>query len=187
MQRRVIAPLLAATAMFLTSAPVSAQLESGFQDEALISGAKSLRQTKGAEPANVAAYGYLKRYAFRADYEEVKTTLLEALERQELSLGGVTELADLLRPAGRDAASLYRRGELIDFCSARLLAQATAVSPHNVVFCPISVAIYVLESEPAVTQVSFRRPQAPGAPVRTQQALLALEAAVESAVAELVR
>jgi hypothetical protein len=54
------------------------------------------------------------------------------------------------------------KAEGIEFCSATLSRKMMEADPHNIVFCPYVISVYVLPGTPDKTYVSFRKPDLVG-------------------------
>jgi uncharacterized protein (DUF302 family) len=89
----------------------------------------------------------------------------EALTGRGLVVNNVAHIGDMLERTGKDlggAKQVYVKAESIEFCSATVSRKMMEADPHNIVFCPYIIAIYVLPDTPDKTYVSFRKPDQVG-------------------------
>lgn len=99
------------------------------------------------------------------DFDTVKAFLEEALTARGLVVNNVSHVGEMLERTGKDLGDnkqVFVKAEGIEFCSATFSRKMMEADPHNIVFCPYVISIYVLPSEPGKTYVSFRRPQMTG-------------------------
>lgn len=111
--------------------------------------------------AQAAGDAVRETYVSKDDFDTVKTFIEEALTARGLVVNNVSHIGDMLERTGRDLGAtkqVYVKAEAIEFCSATVSRRMMEADPHNIVFCPYVIAIYVLPQEPGRTYVSFRRP-----------------------------
>lgn len=123
------------------------------------------------------------------DFDTVKTFIEEALTARGLVVNNVAHIGDMLERTGRDLGAskqVYAKAEAIEFCSATVSRKMMEADPHNIVFCPYVIAIYVLPDEPGKTYVSFRRPEMVGSK-RSKEALKAVEKLLRDVIKEGIR
>jgi hypothetical protein len=48
----------------------------------------------------------------------------------------------------------------LEFCSATVSRAAMEADPHSIVYCPYTIAVYVIAGEPGIVYVAYRRPEA---------------------------
>lgn len=172
------------------SVSVGAQIQLGTDtpDPALVEGARALRSaTPTSSLKNNARFDFLKRYAVKRALNDVRDDLRQALQSRGmivLSTASITELVqDAHAPAGHPADT-YTGGEVLLFCNLELLGEALRENPHTIVFCPFSIAVYVLAAQPDTVHVAFRRTLAPSGTPHLKAALARVEEMLEEIVAE---
>jgi uncharacterized protein (DUF302 family) len=100
------------------------------------------------------------RHALKANFEQAKENLVMAIEGRGLVVNNVSHVGDMLERTGRDLGSnakLYGKAEVIEFCSATVSRQMMAANPHNIVFCPYSIAVYTLPGQDDHAWIAYRR------------------------------
>lgn len=93
-------------------------------------------------------------------FAETREALILAIENRGLTVSYTSHIADMLRRTGKDIgenAEVFKEGESIGFCSARLSRLMLASNPHDIVHCPFAVAVYTLPGEDG-TWLSYRPP-----------------------------
>ncbi|BBB22540.1 conserved hypothetical protein [Abyssogena phaseoliformis symbiont OG214] len=129
----------------------------------------------GAISANIFVEHIVKN-----DFFEVRDDIAFAITGQGLVVAHRSDVATMLNRISKDLAqqaismmrfampnpfknplnaskTLYRHGVVIEFCSASLSAETTAADPNNILFCPFSIAVFQLNSEPNQVHVSYLR------------------------------
>ncbi len=132
------------------------------------------------------ADGVREIHVSRESFDTVKTFIEEALTSRGLVVNNVSHIGDMLERTGKDLGAtrqVYLKAEAIEFCSASLSRRMMEADPHNIVFCPYVIAIYVLPEQPDRTYVAFRRP-APGGSKASREALKEVEQLLRGIVRE---
>jgi uncharacterized protein (DUF302 family) len=100
------------------------------------------------------------RYSTEGTFEEVRSNVEMAIVDRGMVVSGVSEIAEMLNRTGQDLGAtrqVYLHAEVVEFCSAVLSRDMMEADPHTIVFCPYSVAIYVLPDEPETVYLAYRR------------------------------
>lgn len=107
------------------------------------------------EDITLAITGQGLMIAHRSDVATMLNRTAQDLEKQAFN----TALDMMpIRPIGRiPTQDTYQHGLVIEFCSARLSAETTESDPNNILFCPFSIAVFQLNSEPNQVHVSYLR------------------------------
>ena len=116
------------------------------------------------------------RHAIKANFEQAKDNLVMAIEGRGLVVNNVSHVGAMLERTGRDVGSgakLYGKAEVVEFCSATVSRQMMAVDPHNIVFCPYSIAVYTLPGKEDQAWIAYRRLPQRLKGVQAAEALLA--------------
>jgi hypothetical protein len=95
-----------------------------------------------------------------------------------------SHIGEMLERTGKDlggAKQIFIQAESYEFCSATMSRLTMEADPHNIVFCPYIISVYVLPKEPNKTYISFRKPIADGSPA-SKAALKELEKLLRSIV-----
>ena len=118
-----------------------------------------------------------KTYSAKADYDDVRFELTEAIVSRGLKVDSNGHVADMLKRTGADVGStkpIYRHGEYFIFCSAKLSREMMEADPALIGLCPFTLFIYETEAEAGKITVGYRR-MPKGENDRTSKALTAVE------------
>jgi uncharacterized protein (DUF302 family) len=110
-----------------------------------------------------------------SDYPIVLESLQIAIENQGLAIAARHEAAKVLARTAQDLGhrpDLFLDGEILAFCSVRLGAELAAEDPHNIVYCPMTVAVYRIPAEPDAVYLAWRPMPGDSAGNRAVNALL---------------
>ncbi len=110
---------------------------------------------------------YMVTYTSKDDFDTVKNAITEAIAGKGLVINTISHIGEMLERTGRDmggAKQVFVKAESIEFCSATVSRKTMEADPHNIVFCPYIISIYVLPNEPDKTYVSYRKPDLVGTP-----------------------
>ena len=113
-----------------------------------------------ASPLPTLADGNDNRLKTANSFTETREALILAIENRGLTISYTSHIADMLRRTGKDigeSTEVFKEGESIGFCSARLSRLMLASNPHDIVHCPFAVAVYTLPGENG-TWLSYRPP-----------------------------
>lgn len=129
---------------------------------------------------------HLITYTAQQDFESVKSAINEAIIGKGLVINSTSHIGEMLERTGKDlggAKLIYIQAESYEFCSASVSRMTMEADPHNIVFCPYIIALYVLPKEPTKTYISFRKPLADGTPA-SKKALKEVEKLLRSIIEE---
>lgn len=106
-----------------------------------------------------------------SDFQSAHEALVEAIEAEGMVVGAVLPFGDMLERTARQArereSGPYRRAELVQFCSAGLAHDMVREDAAQIVFCPLSIALYVPAANPSRVVMAYRVP-GEGSPARVQ-------------------
>ena len=106
---------------------------------------------------------YAHVFSTEATFADAKDDLLEAIASNGLVVSYTSHAKTMLDNTSAVSGvskNVYENAEIILFCKAGLSHELVAGNPHNIVLCPYSIAIYVLQDEPETVYLSFRTVQA---------------------------
>lgn len=149
---------------------------------ALLLGLVTAASAIAAEPATKVR----ETFVTTDDFDTVKSFLVDALTSRGLVVNNTSHVGDMLERTGKDLGAtkqIFLKAEGLEFCSATFSRKMMEADPHNIVFCPYVISIYVLPNEPGKTYVSFRRPQMVGSR-QSQEALKDVEKLLRDIVKE---
>lgn len=122
----------------------------------------------------------------RGGFDEIKERLVMALENRGLVVSYTSHVGAMLERTGRDLGRdkrIFGKAETLEFCSARLSRDTMEADPHNIIFCPYSIAVYTLPGSPGEVYLSYRIPVSAGSPASVR-ALRAVEKLLADIVGE---
>lgn len=118
-----------------------------------------------------------KTYSAKADYDDVRFELSEAIVSRGLKVDLNGHVADMLKRTGADVGSakpIYKHGEYFIFCSAKLSREMMEADPELIGLCPFALFIYETEARAGEVFVGYRQ-MPKGGSDRAQKALAAVE------------
>ena len=142
----------------------------------------------GAGIASAAAPGVVVR-SLRGDYEDVKERVVMAIENRGMVVDNTAHVGAMLERTGKDIGRerrIYEKADVIEFCSAGVSRATMEADPHNLVFCPYAIAVYVLPDEPERVYVIYRKPPATGS-AQSVKALKAVGTLLDGIVREALK
>lgn len=125
-------------------------------------------------------------HSARGTFGDVKERVLMAIENRGMVLNNTAHVGDMLERTGKDLGRtrrVYSHADVLEFCNAVLSRETMEADPHNIVFCPYTIAIYALPNEPGKVYLSYRKPPASGSG-QSIKALAAVEKLLEAIVRE---
>lgn len=96
-------------------------------------------------------------------FDDVKAGLVAAIEGKGLVINTVAHVGDMLARTGQDLGAtrrVYEKAEVLEFCSATVSRATMEADPHAIVYCPYTIAVYVIAGQPGTVHVAYRRPRA---------------------------
>ena len=103
--------------------------------------------------------------SLQGDFDEVKERVVSAIENRGLVINYTAHVGDMLERTGKDIGRdrrIYLKADVIEFCSAAVSRATMEADPRNIIFCPYTIALYVLPNEPGKVYVTYRKPPATG-------------------------
>jgi len=140
----------------------------------------------GASAAAEPAAAEIVVHSAKGEFGDVKDRVLMAIENRGMVLSGTAHVGDMLERTGKDLGRkrrIYSHADVLEFCNAALSRDTMEADPHNIVFCPYTIAIYALPNEPGKVYLSYRKPAAGGS-AASIKALAAVEKLLEAIVRE---
>ncbi len=93
-------------------------------------------------------------------FEDVIQDVEDAIVNQGLKITYRADIAGMLARTGKDLGakeSIYRGGQVLQFCSARLSREAMLADAGNIAFCPYGVFAYETTKKPGVVVIGYRK------------------------------
>ena len=95
-----------------------------------------------------------------AEFEDVTFALVDAIAAEGITPPSLSEFSDMLRRTAPDlghSPALFDQARIYTFCSASAAARLSAESPHHIVLCPLSIAVYRIAADSPVVHLGYRR------------------------------
>ena len=134
-----------------------------------------------AAPAKKAAVskprGHMIKYSIKDSFDFAKEAVLQVISDRGMVISSTSHISNMLQRTAKAVGAkknIYIKAESLAFCSASLSRKMMEADPHNVVFCPYNISIYVLASDPKTVWVAYRRPQLVGS-AESKKALQAID------------
>lgn len=102
------------------------------------------------------------RRQVKGKFEDVKASLVAAIEGKGLVINTVAHVGDMLARTGQDLGAtkrIYEKAEVLEFCSATVSRATMEADPHAIVHCPYTIAVYVIAGQPGTVYVAYRKPR----------------------------
>ena len=101
----------------------------------------------------------VKSYEFKATYEDAVFDLGEALTNKGLVIDHKAGVVNMLNRTAKDlgiSKTIYKHGEVVEFCSAKLSRAAMEADPLNMAFCPYSMFVYETTANPGKITIGYK-------------------------------
>lgn len=130
---------------------------------------------------------YMRLHSVEGQFAIVREDLELAITSRGMVINNVSHIGNMLERTRKDVGGkkLFVQAEALEFCSSVISRNMMDADPHNIVFCPYIIAVYVLPEEEDKVYVAYRRPL-PLGNESSQKALLEVEKLLADIVAEVV-
>ena len=138
--------------------------------------------------ANGERESYMKQYTVQGKFEHVRDDLELAITGRGIKINNIAHIGNMLSRTGKDLGAkkqIFLHAEAFEFCSATVSRDTMEADPHNIVFCPYVIAVYVLPEQPDRVYLAFRRPLLVGTEA-SKASLRAVEKLLEDIVSDVV-
>lgn len=98
--------------------------------------------------------------AVGGSFADVHAALIDAVAEQGIAPPTENDFGAMLARTAADLGhrpDFYADARLVSFCSTPIAARMAAESVHNLLYCPLAVAVYRLPAEPGTVYLSYRR------------------------------
>lgn len=98
--------------------------------------------------------------AVGGSFADVHAALIDAVAEQGIAPPTENDFGAMLARTAADLGhrpDFYADARLVSFCSTPIAARMAAESVHNLLYCPLAVAVYRLPTEPGTVYLSYRR------------------------------
>jgi uncharacterized protein (DUF302 family) len=94
-------------------------------------------------------------------FEEVAASVREAIIGKGINIANVLPASEMLQrtgPAFGYKDDPYIAAQTFEFCSASISHKLARQHPDNIVLCPFTISVYVVNAEPEYVRLSYRIP-----------------------------
>jgi len=101
----------------------------------------------------------IKSFTFEASYEDAVFDLGEALTNKGLVIDHTANVANMLNRTAKDVGAtktVYKNGQVLEFCSTKLSRAAMEADALNMAFCPYSMFVYETTANPGKITVGYK-------------------------------
>jgi uncharacterized protein (DUF302 family) len=139
-----------------------------------------------------AAYGdgdHMSVSVKAASFEDVRESVEMAITDRGMIVNNVSHVGDMLERTGKSFGAtkkIFQRAEVLEFCSAVVSRNMMEPDPDNIVFCPYTIAIYVVPEKPDEVRVAYRKPQLVGSQA-SRKALAEVDTLLSGIVADAMK
>ena len=129
------------------------------------------------------------RYTVEGKYENVREDLINAITGRGLIVDHNSHVARMLDRTGKDLGTTKKiygddQGQTFSFCSSVISRKIMEADPHNIMFCPYTIALYTTLAEPKKVYLAYRRPQRTDDSAASRAALKEVEALLDDIARE---
>ena len=129
------------------------------------------------------------RYAVEDKFDDVRDYLLNAITGRGLVVDHNSHVAKMLDRTGKDLGTTTKifgedQGQTFSFCSSVISRKTMEADPHNILFCPYTIALYTTVAEPKKVYLAYRRPQRTDDSAASKAALKEVEALLDGIARE---
>ena len=115
----------------------------------------------GSEALKPRVEGATWVFTTEGEYNDVRADLIDAIEARGIVISYMAHAASMFQRTAEAVGAVgqvYDHADILLFCKADLSYQLTVANPHNLTFCPYSIAVYTLTSEWDKVYLSIRAP-----------------------------
>ena len=132
------------------------------------------------------AHGPFKTYSTKGAFADVVSDTENAIINQGLVIDFRADVGEMLARTMKDVGGtkkVYNNAKMLMFCSAKYTREAVEADPTNIMFCPYSMMVFEVASDPGTVHVGYRIPKRGGS-IESRQALLAIEMLLDNIARE---
>ncbi len=101
----------------------------------------------------------IRLFSTESSFDDAKEDLLAAIEERGLVVSYTAHakaMFERTKAVTGEKTPIYDDAEIILFCKSDLSYNLVAQNPHNLIFCPYAISIYVLHKEPNRVYLSYK-------------------------------
>lgn len=140
-------------------------------------------------PSAFAAGKYMTSYQIKGEFDDVRDSIVFAINGRGMVINNVSHIGEMLERTGKDLGAskqIFLKAESLEFCSATVSRSMMEADPHNIVYCPYIINVYVLPADPKTVYVTFRKPDLVGS-AQSKKALKAVEDLLNGIIKEAIK
>jgi uncharacterized protein (DUF302 family) len=95
------------------------------------------------------------------EFADIAANVRSAIIGKGINISNTLPASDMLHRTGADFGykdDVYADAETYEFCSAELSHKLARKHPDNIVLCPFTISVYVVNDEPGFVRLSYRIP-----------------------------
>jgi uncharacterized protein (DUF302 family) len=123
----------------------------------------------------------------KSEFKPAREAVETAITNRGMIVNNVSHVGNMLERTGKEAGlggAVYGTAEVLEFCSAVVSRKMMEADPHNIVYCPYTIAVYTLPGDPRTTYLSYRQPPVQASKGRTKETLKAVDTLLRDIVTE---
>lgn len=97
-------------------------------------------------------------YSVKEDIDDILFAVENEIIGRGLKIDHVSHVGDMLVRTQMDVGAtktIYRKAEVITFCSATLSREMMEINPANLTFCPYKIFVYSTIDQPDITHIGL--------------------------------
>jgi len=105
------------------------------------------------------AQAHMKHYSVTGTFDDVLEYIKLAISEKGIKINTIAHIAEMLERTGKDVGAtkqVYLHGQAVEFCSATISRAMMEADPHQIIYCPYIIYIYVLPDKPETVHVAYR-------------------------------
>lgn len=123
----------------------------------------------------------------QAEFQAARDAVETAITNRGMIVNNVSHVGNMLERTGKETGlggPIYGTAEVLEFCSAVVSRKMMEADPHNIVYCPYTIAVYTLPGAPKTAYISFRKPPVADHKGKSRDALKAVEQLLQDIATE---
>jgi uncharacterized protein (DUF302 family) len=145
----------------------------------------AVQTTLGLMPNSMAADDNIVTVKIEGDFMEVSANVRSAIIGKGINISNTLPASDMLHrtaPAFGYKDDVYADAETYEFCSAELSHKLARKHPDNIVLCPFTISVYVVNDEPGFVRLAYRIPSGkPGTEAIVEEIVELIKSIIEDA------
>jgi uncharacterized protein (DUF302 family) len=107
---------------------------------------------------------HMKHYSVAGKFDDVLEYIKLSISEKGIKINTIAHIAEMLDRTGKDVGAtkqVYLHGQAVEFCSSTVSRTMMEADPHQIIYCPYIIYIYVLPDDPDTVHVAYRLLPAP--------------------------